>query len=75
MYFVTSASIPSKGISCVLDAIPINVSMQADIAAHTESVGENASPFPWLSIGASVMRIEPEARCVCSVRKFPRYRE
>ncbi len=39
----------------------------------TKSVGENASPFPWLSTGASVNIFVPDAMCSHEVRRFPKY--
>ena len=47
--------------------------MQLERAAQTVSVGENASPFPLLSTGASVMNVCPEAKCLSSVRNSPIY--
>ena len=36
------------------------------------SVGENASPFPLLSVGASVIKVSPDFKCLQAVRKFPK---
>ena len=41
-------------------------------ALATVSVGENASPFPLLSIGASEIISEPEDKCIDDVRKSPK---
>jgi hypothetical protein len=37
------------------------------------SVGENASPLPLLSNGASEIISEPDCRCIEEVRKSPKY--
>ena len=39
----------------------------------SKSVGENDSPFPLLSTGASVIRVLPEGPCVAVQRRFPSY--
>jgi hypothetical protein len=49
------------------------VIMQLAKLVHVKSVGEKASPLPLLSIGASVIIFNPEATCVASVLKLPRY--
>jgi hypothetical protein len=36
-------------------------------------VGENASPLPLLSMGASVKIVVPDAKCSQEVLKSPRY--
>ena len=36
----------------------------------SRSVGENASPKPWLSVGASVRSVWPDFRCMFSVRNW-----
>lgn len=43
----------------------------SDVAAR--SVGEKASPLPWLSSGASLMISLPEARCLAVVLNSPEY--
>ena len=54
--------------------MPMVVMMQlAKLRAH-KSVGEKASPLPWLSVGASVMMLLPLCKWVFWVRKSPRYR-
>ena len=40
--------------------MPMIVSMHAPRAVATRSVGENDSPRPWLSTGASVVKVVPE---------------
>ena len=40
--------------------MPIMVSMQLASEADSKSVGEKASPFPWLSTGASVIIFVPD---------------
>ncbi|SUZ60690.1 uncharacterized protein METZ01_LOCUS13544 [marine metagenome] len=46
------------------------VIMQDPNAVATRSVGENASPLPLLSTGASVMIFSPEAMCSASVLRL-----
>ena len=36
------------------------------------SVGENACPLPLLSVGASVIMVSPDFRCLAAVLKFPK---
>jgi hypothetical protein len=47
------------------------VSMQLASEVLRRSVGENASPLPWLSFGASVWIVERESRWTASVRSSP----
>ena len=47
--------------------------MQLQSAEDTRSVGANASPFPLLSVGASVITLSPDFRCVDEVLRFPMY--
>ncbi len=62
-------SIGSSPMSRAL--IPMMVMTQLQRAELTKSVGEKASPFPWLSMGASVMTSEFDRVCVMRVRRFP----
>src|SRR6185437_10318779 len=73
MCFVTSAFelLMSTFISAAF--IPIVVSMQVASETHNRSVGENRSPFPRLSVGASVSRVVLLCKCSASQRKFPLY--
>ncbi len=43
----------------------------SDVAVR--SVGENDSPLPWLSTGASVCSTVPDGPCVALTRRSPRY--
>jgi hypothetical protein len=45
--------------------------LASDVAI--KSVGENASPLPWLSTGASVIICFLLAKCSASVRNPPKY--
>ena len=47
--------------------------MQAAVAEHIRSVGENDSPLPWLSTGASVHTRAPEGPCSNSQCSSPWY--
>ncbi len=47
--------------------------MQLANPLATVSVGENASPFPLLSSGASEIISEPDCKCMDDVRKSPNY--
>ena len=40
--------------------------------AQQETGGEKASPFPWLSSGASVISSAPEGPCTAALRSSPR---
>src|SRR5215475_489996 len=53
--------------------IPMVVLMQVARAVATRSVGEKASPFPLLSLGASVEIFDCEGPCVASQCKSPVY--
>src|SRR5260370_30775097 len=57
--------------SCAL--IPIVVVMHVPRAVATRSVGENASPLPLLSVGASVEISDCDGPCVASQCKSPVY--
>jgi hypothetical protein len=47
--------------------------MQEAREVHNKSVGEKASPLPWLSTGASVINVLPDFRCSALLRRFPWY--
>jgi hypothetical protein len=49
------------------------VIMQLAKAVATKSVGEKASPLPWLSMGASIVILFPDCKCIASDLKFPMY--
>jgi len=63
---VTSHLVPSILILCVRAAIAMVVNMQLANDSANKSVGENASPLPWLSVGASVNILVPDCKCVAS---------
>ena len=44
--------------------MPIIVIMHETRELESKSVGEKASSFPWLSVGASVMIVVPDFICV-----------
>ena len=60
--FVTCALVPLRSRSRFFALIPIIVKIHEARALATVSVGEKASPFPLLSIGASVINESFEAR-------------
>src|SRR5215470_15981748 len=49
------------------------VLMQVPSAVATRSVGENASPFPLLSAGASVASFDFDGPCIASQCRLPVY--
>ncbi len=65
--------VPSTLNPWVRAAIPTTVMAQTPKEVASRSVGEKASPLPWLSIGASVIKVCPDLTCVASVRKSPVY--
>src|SRR5438045_8560760 len=71
--FCTEMAIPRKSTprSCAL--IPMVVLMQVARAVATRSVGENASPLPLLSVGASVAIFASDGPCTASQCKSPVY--
>ena len=69
---VTAAVAPFKDTSIWFALIPITVSIQLARPVATVSVGEKAAPFPLLSVGASVIYVAPDLRCVASVLKSPK---
>ena len=50
---------------------PMMVAMQFPSAVATRSVGENVSPLPLLSNGASVSSVLPDGVCVAVQRSSP----
>ena len=73
MCFSTSTRAPRKSASKDFAWIPRIVRMQVPTAVAARSEGENASPFPWLSTGASVSKTLPDGPWVARVRRSPRY--
>ena len=71
--FSNSAVAPSIFISIISALMPIIVSIQDASAVATKSVGEKASPFPLLSIGASVIILFPDLIWIASVLRAPLY--
>jgi len=69
--FTVSARIPASSTPCRAATIPITVIMHVPSAVATRSVGENASPLPWLSTGASVSTVAPEGPCSARQRSPP----
>ena len=63
--------VPFRSIPWRSAAIPMTVIMQFATAVATRSVGEKLSPLPWLSTGASVMRVTPEGPWVELQRRPP----
>ena len=61
MVFSTRASLPSMAKPWRSAVMPMIVRMQVARAVATRSVGEKASPRPWLSSGASVSSSAAEA--------------
>lgn len=53
--------------------MPIIVTMQMPSEVAARSVGENASPLPLLSTGASVINDCPDFKCVTSSLRSPMY--
>src|SRR5881227_4451585 len=71
--FLTCTVIPRKSIPSSCALIPMVVLMQVPRAVATRSVGENASPLPLLSVGASVAIFDCDGPCVASQCKSPVY--
>src|SRR6185295_4529873 len=69
----TETVIPRRSTPSSSALIPIVVLMQVPSAVATRSVGEKASPFPLLSVGASVAIFEVEGPCVASQWRSPVY--
>ena len=71
MRFSTLALLPSIANPSRSAVMPMIVRMQVASAAATRSVGEKASPRPWLSTGASVWIVMPEGPCTALQRRPP----
>src|SRR6266480_143237 len=71
--FWTEILIPRRSTPSSCALIPMVVLMQVASAVATRSVGENASPLPLLSIGASVEIWDCDGPCVASQCKLPVY--
>src|SRR3954451_9932784 len=69
----TFTVIPFTSRPCSWAAIARIVLMQVPSAVATRSVGENDSPLPLLSVGASVERFESDGPCVASQCRSPVY--
>jgi hypothetical protein len=52
-------------------AMVVNAHSAKEVA-H-KSVGENFSPFPWLSVGASLSMMVPDCKCSAEHLKSPVY--
>src|SRR5205807_7684033 len=73
MSFCTDTVIPRKSTPSSCALIPMVVLMQVARAVATRSVGENASPLPLLSVGASVAIFASDGPCTASQCKSPVY--
>ena len=71
--FSTDTVIPRRSIPSSCALIPMVVVMQVPRAVATRSVGENASPLPLLSVGASVVIFDCDSPCVASQCKSRLY--
>src|SRR5215475_5013603 len=71
--FCTDTVIPRRSTPRFSALIPMVVLMHVARAVATRSVGENASPLPLLSLGASVEIFACEGPCVASQCKSPVY--
>src|SRR5439155_12290426 len=71
--FCTDTVIPRKSTPSSCALIPIVVLMHLTRRLDTRSVGENASPFPLLSVGASVASFDFDGPCTASQCKSPVY--
>ena len=71
MTFSTRAVHPLRSQLWRSATIPIIVMMQVLNAVAIRSVGEKRSPFPSLSVGASVSRTDPDRAWIDAQRSFP----
>src|ERR1700747_3630005 len=71
--FCTEMVIPRKSTPSSCALIPMVVLMHVPRAVATRSVGENASPLPLLSVGASVAIFDCDGPCVASQCSPPVY--
>src|SRR5262249_39985171 len=69
--FCTDTVIPRKSTPSSCALIPMVVLMHVARAVARRSVGENASPLPLLSVGASVEIFDCDGPCVASQCKSP----
>src|SRR5881392_3216758 len=69
----TDTVIPRRSTPSSCALIPTVVLMHVARAVATRSVGENASPLPLLSVGASVAILAFDGPCIASQRKSPVY--
>src|SRR4051812_27559155 len=71
--FSTDTIIPRRSTPSSSALIPMVVLMQLPRAVATRSVGENDSPLPLLSLGASVAIFDFDGPCVASQCRPPVY--
>src|ERR1700730_12631564 len=71
--FCTDTVMPRRSTPSSSALKPIVVLMQVPSAVATRSVGENASPLPLLSVGASVAIVDCDGPCVASQCRSPVY--
>src|SRR4029450_33010 len=71
--FCTDTVIPRRSTPRSSALIPMVVLMHVARAVATRSVGENASPLPLLSLGASVESFACDGPCVASQCNSPVY--
>ena len=71
MCFSTLPFMPLTSIPLFSALMAIIVITQLSIEVASKSVGENDSPLPLLSVGASVNNVAPDFVCVAVQRKFP----
>src|ERR1019366_4987475 len=64
---------PARSTPCLRAAMAMVVAMQVAKPVATRSVGEKASPRPWLSLGASVARALPDGVCTAEQWSSPWY--
>ena len=72
MIFLTDDLVLAKSYFIRFEIIPKTVKIQDDSDEATKSVGEKASPFPLLSVGASVIILSLEDIWTDSVLRFPK---
>jgi hypothetical protein len=72
MCFFTESCMPSRLQPRSCARMPMVVNMQVPSAVATRSVGENASPRPLLSTGASVVSVIADGPCFALQRNCPR---
>ena len=70
---VTSYLMPAMSAPCLRAAMAMVVAMHVPKAVARRSVGENASPRPWLSLGASVARALPDGSWMAEQWRSPWY--